>query len=216
MNTERFVLADEVWEKASPHLPGKATDCGVTAADNGLFFEAVLWRVRTGSPWRDLPVAFGKSNSVFQHFRRWRKRAYSSGYLRFYRRNRTSHTPSSTAPSSAFTRRRAAQGGAQNQVIGRSRGGLTTKVVALVDALGTLVRFKLLPGQRHDMVGVAPLIRDVRFDALLADKAFDVDWSRAKLNQRGATWSRTISPRSRNFGASQHATTKPTQATAQT
>ena len=74
MNTERFVLGDEVWEKVSPHLPGKATDCGVTAADNRLFLEAVLWRVRTGSPWRDLPVAFGKSNSVFQRFRRWAKK----------------------------------------------------------------------------------------------------------------------------------------------
>ncbi len=71
MNRERLVLGDEVWEKISPHLPGKATDCGVTAADNRLFLEAVLWRVRTGSPWRDLPVAFGKSNSVFKRFRRW-------------------------------------------------------------------------------------------------------------------------------------------------
>jgi hypothetical protein len=42
MNTERFVLADEVWEKVSPHLPGKATNCGVTAADNRLFLEGVL------------------------------------------------------------------------------------------------------------------------------------------------------------------------------
>ena len=74
MNTERLVLADEAWEKVSPHLPGKATDCGVTAANNRLFLEAVLWRVRTGSPWRDLPVAFGKSNSVFQRFRRWAKK----------------------------------------------------------------------------------------------------------------------------------------------
>lgn len=74
MNTERLVIGDEVWEKVSPHLPGKATDCGVTAADNRLFLEAVLWRARTGSPWRDLPVAFGKSNSVFQRFRRWAKK----------------------------------------------------------------------------------------------------------------------------------------------
>ena len=74
MNTERFVLGDEVWEKVSPHLPGKATDCGVTATDNRLFLEAVLWRVRTGSSWRDLPLAFGKSNSVFQRLRRWAKK----------------------------------------------------------------------------------------------------------------------------------------------
>ena len=74
MNTERFVIGDEVWEKIWSHLPGKATDCGVTARDNRLFLEAVLWRVRTGSPWRDLPLVFGKSNSVFQRFRRWAKK----------------------------------------------------------------------------------------------------------------------------------------------
>ncbi len=56
-----------------------------------------------------------------------------------------------------------------------------------MDALGNLARFVLLPGQRHDTIGVAPLIQDVHFDALLGDKAFDVDWLRAELNQRGAT-----------------------------
>ena len=79
-----------------------------------------------------------------------------------------------------------AQGGTCNQAIGRSRGGLTTKIVALVDALGTLVRFILLPGQRHDSVGVQPLIEGVAFGALLGDKAFDVDWLRADLDARGA------------------------------
>ncbi len=74
MNSDRFVIGDEVWERISPHLPGKATDCGVTARDNLLFLEGVLWRVRTGSPWRDLPVIFGKWNSVFQRFRRWAKK----------------------------------------------------------------------------------------------------------------------------------------------
>ncbi len=76
--------------------------------------------------------------------------------------------------------------GTQNQAIGRSRGGLTTKILALVDALGNLVRFVLMPGQRHDSVGVEPLIKDIDFQALLADKAFDVDWLRAELNKRGA------------------------------
>jgi transposase len=58
--------------------------------------------------------------------------------------------------------------------------------VALVDALGNLVRFVLLPGQRHDSVGVAPLIQDLDFAALLADKAFDMDWLRTELDARGA------------------------------
>ena len=73
MNTERFVLSDDVWERIAPHLPGKITDCGVTASDNRMFLESVLWRVRTGSPWRDLPLLFGNWNSVFRRFRRWAK-----------------------------------------------------------------------------------------------------------------------------------------------
>lgn len=77
--------------------------------------------------------------------------------------------------------------GTQYQAIGRSRGGLTTKIVALVDALGNLVRFLLLPGQAHDMKGVAPLIRNVPFGALLADKAFDANWLLQELDPRGAT-----------------------------
>ena len=79
-----------------------------------------------------------------------------------------------------------ARGGTRNQAIGRSRGGLTTKIVALVDALGNLVRFVLLPGQRHDSVGVPPLIEGVAFGALLGDKAFDTDRLRAELDARGA------------------------------
>jgi transposase len=58
--------------------------------------------------------------------------------------------------------------------------------VALVDALGNLVRFLLLPGQTHDMKGVAPLIKDISFDARLADKAFDAGWLLQDLNARGA------------------------------
>ncbi len=63
---------------------------------------------------------------------------------------------------------------------------MTTKILALTDALGNLVRFVLLPGQRHDTVGVSPLIKDIAFDGLIADKAFDANWIIAELNERGA------------------------------
>ncbi len=63
---------------------------------------------------------------------------------------------------------------------------MTTKILALTDALGNLVRFVLLPGQRYDTVGVAPLIQGVEFDGLIADKAFDANWIIHELNQRGA------------------------------
>jgi len=63
---------------------------------------------------------------------------------------------------------------------------MTTKILALTDALGNLVRFVLLPGQRYDTVGFAPLIEGVEFAALIADKAFDSNQIISTLNDRGA------------------------------
>ena len=73
MDEQRFVVSDRLWQLLSPRLPGKPCDSGVTAKDNRLFLEAVFWRVRTGSPWRDLPPALGNWNSQFRRFRRWAK-----------------------------------------------------------------------------------------------------------------------------------------------
>ena len=63
---------------------------------------------------------------------------------------------------------------------------MTTKILALTDALGNLVRFVLLPGHRFDTVGVAPLIDGLAFGGLIADKAFDSNAIIAELNERGA------------------------------
>jgi transposase len=63
---------------------------------------------------------------------------------------------------------------------------MTTKILALTDALGNLVRFVLLPGQRFDTIGVATLIDGVEFEGLIADKAFDSNSIIADLNERGA------------------------------
>ncbi|MBL4556686.1 MAG: transposase [Rhodobacteraceae bacterium] len=71
----------------------------------------MFWRVRTGSPWRDLPPAFGKWNTQFRRFRRWAKTGVFEKLFKAMRRDPISSTPSSTAPSFRFTRRRPAQKG---------------------------------------------------------------------------------------------------------
>ena len=63
---------------------------------------------------------------------------------------------------------------------------MTTKILALTDALGNLVRFVLLPGHRFDTVGIAPLISGVEFGGLIGDKAFDSNALIAELDERGA------------------------------
>lgn len=63
---------------------------------------------------------------------------------------------------------------------------MSTKILALTDALGNLVRFVLLPGQHNDTVGVAPLIENIAFGGLIADKAFGSNWIIEDMNKRGA------------------------------
>lgn len=67
----RIGLNDEQWEQIEPLLPGRKGDPGRTGADNRRSLEGMLWIVRTGAPWRDLPEEFGKWNTVYQRFRRW-------------------------------------------------------------------------------------------------------------------------------------------------
>jgi len=67
----RFALRDDQWERICGLLPGQKGHRGATAADNRLFVEGVLYRFRTGGPWRDLPVRFGDWKNTHRRFSRW-------------------------------------------------------------------------------------------------------------------------------------------------
>ena len=75
------------------------------------------------------------------------------------------------ARSAKYTVTDRAQWGTLNQAIGKSRGGMTTKILALTDALGNLIDFILMPGQAHDLVKTRELLAGVCCQSLLADKA---------------------------------------------
>ena len=68
----RHDISDKVWELLCPLLPGQAGQWGGIADDNRRFLNGVFWEMRTGAPWRDLPPVYGKWNSVYQRFKRWR------------------------------------------------------------------------------------------------------------------------------------------------
>ena len=73
MGISRYELSDAQWERIAPLLPGKASDPGRTGADNRLFLNGVLWVLRSGAHWRDLPERYGKWKSLHKHFTRWAK-----------------------------------------------------------------------------------------------------------------------------------------------
>jgi putative transposase len=67
----RHELTDAQWERIEELLPGKAGDPGRTAADNRVFVDAVVYILKTGIPWVDLPARFGKPNTAWKRFDRW-------------------------------------------------------------------------------------------------------------------------------------------------
>jgi transposase len=68
----RHDISDKTWALLEPHLPGREGVWGGVARNNRLFINAVLWILRTGAPWRDLPPCYGKWNNTHRRFCRWR------------------------------------------------------------------------------------------------------------------------------------------------
>lgn len=71
MGIKRYELSDAQWERIAPLLPGKAGDPGRTASDNRLFVNGVLWVLRSGAHWRDMPERYGKWKTAHKRFGRW-------------------------------------------------------------------------------------------------------------------------------------------------
>lgn len=73
MSAKRYELNQVQWERIAPLLPGKAGDPGRTAQDNRLFVNGVLWVLRSGAHWCDLPERYGRWKTAHKRFSRWSK-----------------------------------------------------------------------------------------------------------------------------------------------
>jgi putative transposase len=73
MSAKRYELSQVQWERIAPLLPGKAGDPGRTAANNRLFVNGVLWVIRSGAHWCDLPERYGQWKTAHKRFSRWSK-----------------------------------------------------------------------------------------------------------------------------------------------
>ncbi|MDR5776696.1 MULTISPECIES: IS5 family transposase [unclassified Caballeronia] len=170
----RTLLSDEIWARIESVLPGKEGDPGRTAADNRWFIEAVLWIGRTGCPWRDLPKAFGKWHTVYMRFSRWRRKGVWESVI---------HAVADDSEikhvliDSTIVRAHQHSSGARKrngpQAIGRSRGGLTTKLHVAVDHGGRPLRLIVTEGQASDHAYANALVEHLRTGAVIADKGYD-------------------------------------------
>ncbi|MFC6519513.1 IS5 family transposase [Undibacterium arcticum] len=173
----RMMLRDDQWERIEGFLQGKVGDPGRHGADNRLFVEAVLWIARTGGPWRDLPGEFGPWNSVYVRFARWSDKDVWQNVFAVLRED--ADFEEVFLDSTIVRAHQHAAGAAKKkkgeQALGRSKGGLSTKIHACVEGLGQLARFILTGGQVNDITQAQALIVEIDAAAFLADKAYDAD-----------------------------------------
>lgn len=171
--SKRHALSDAQWKSIKDLLPGRAGLPSATAKDNRLFVQAVLYRYRAGIAWRDLLERFGDFCIVHLRDMRWsRSGVWQRVFDALAAQTDNEYAMIDATIVRAHQHRAGAKRSAQ-QAIGRSRGGLSTKIHATVDALGNPTGFALTPGQACNLEGTDVLFRDINAHMVIADKAYD-------------------------------------------
>ncbi|MDT2239330.1 IS5 family transposase [Paenibacillus larvae] len=148
---KRYEIRDDQWEKIKDLLPPeRKPQGGRIAKDNRMMLNAMLWVARSGAPWRDLPEHYGSWKTVYTRFRRWQMAGIWDEILKQVSVSPDLENIMIDATIVASISMGRAQRGQQFQDIGHSRGGITTKIHAIVDALGIIQEFKSLIGKHYD------------------------------------------------------------------
>ena len=146
----------------------------------GMFF-----MLRAGLPWRDLPAHFGPWSSVYTRYRRWCATGLFARMLELAARPATGELRAVDCSHIKLHQHGCnPRGGQAAQAIGRTKGGINTKLAAVVEGRGRAVAVTLAAGQRHDLHAVAPLLPCLRGRRAVCDKAFDADSFRAQLRRQ--------------------------------
>jgi transposase len=188
-----YELTDYEWASIKPMLPNKPR--GVPRVNDRRVLNGIFWVLHSGAPWRDLPENFGPYTTCYNRFVRWRRAGVWGGIM-----NALAATHDAAVQMIDTSIVRVHQHAAcitrnKRQSMGRSRGGLTSKIHAVVDTNGLPVRLALTAGETHDNRLAGKLLSRLKSGTmLLADRGYDADWIRAMAANRGV-WA-NIPPRS--------------------
>jgi transposase len=189
----RYELTDDEWAAIKPMLPNKPR--GVPRVNDRRVLNGIFWVLCSGAPWRDVPDNFGPYTTCYNRFIRWRR---AGAWARIMSALAGAHDTAVQMIDTSIVRvhqHAACVIRNTRQSMGRSRGGLTTKIHALVDANGLPVRLALTTGKAHDNRLAAKLLSRLKSGTILvADRGYDADWIRALVHYHGA-WA-NIPPRS--------------------
>ncbi|WSZ63849.1 IS5 family transposase [Streptomyces canus] len=204
----RHELTDQEWELLAPLIPRAAT--GRPRMEDRQVVNGMVYKIRTGISWRDLPERYGSWQTVYTRFRRYaldgvftralqqiQARADAAGDVDWL--VQIDSTIVRAHQHAAMTGRKGGSTGdePEDHALGRSRGGLTTKIHLACDGKGRPLAILLTPGQRYDSICARPLLERIRVprtgqgrprcrpDQVVADKAYSSRSFRAYLRRRG-------------------------------
>ena len=154
----RLMITDRMWLKIAPLLPSERGRKCRPAKDNRLMLEAILWRFRTGSPWRDLPNEFGPWESVYSRFSRWSKYGIWENVFEHIKQDVDEEW---YMLDSTVIRAHQHSAGAKKK-----------------EKCGNPLEFLITEGQASDCKQAKTLLKDKKNAFVLADKAYDSDDTR--------------------------------------
>ena len=190
---EKYYIKSCDWEKIYSYLKKEKRVRVGNEEKTRVFLEGVYFIMRTGAQWRELPNYYGKWRSVHKRFEFWSRIGVWSDILLFFTKG---YDGESIMIDSTIVRAHPcaagyAKGQGKEEALGRSKGGFTTKIHVVVDALGQALRFCLTPGQRHDITQASDLLSDFRGANVIADKGYD---SNALISQLEEQWCMPVIP----------------------
>lgn len=152
------------------------TTRGPKGTDDHRFVGAVLWMLRTGAPWRDLPTGFGKWSTVYRRYRRWAVAGRWEALRQTLEAQQQCYLliDSTIIKAHPHAAGGSSQGEPTDEALGRSRGGFSTKLHALVTEHGRLVRYLLTGGEVNDISRAKQLVsKDIGGRGVVGDRAYD-------------------------------------------
>ena len=181
----RYELSDQEWSIIRAMLPTKPR--GIPRVDDRRVLNGIFWVLRSGAPWRDLPPIYGPRTTCYNRFVRWRRAGIWDSILQALTRAHDAAVQMIDTSMVRVHQHAACIADSGNQAVGRSRGGLTSKLHVVVDGNGLPLRLGITAGEAHDNRLCSTLLSGLPPQTMvLADRGYDADWIRAFVNQQGA------------------------------